>query len=273
MAAEGKNRRPESANFRIWPGVTLIAVCGFLLFLTVYAVAYRSNLIPLPEYLKGLLAQEYAEETAAEIRTEETGTLLPSRAEAEKIYYDPAAQDPKKLLADLRAPEKYYQRIRLSYLYEKRSEEIAADIYGYGDAWKLTQYSKNGEKEQSYICDGGQLYRDTGNPMLPAEVLPVGGFTPQNLLGLPALSVLQTAESALITFLPDEKILHVTYEPEENVRCICRIALDTGLITDVQLQRNEQTVMIMYTERFDLAPADIGQAGFFTIPDIGGNDQ
>ena len=52
MAHEGKRRKPDTTGFRIWPGVTLIAVCGFLVFFAVYIIAYRAGLIPLPDYVE-----------------------------------------------------------------------------------------------------------------------------------------------------------------------------------------------------------------------------
>ena len=272
MATDGKQKRPESVNFRIWPGVTLIAVCGFLLFLTVYVVSYRSNLIPLPEYLQALLAADEQEETIADSRTEEAEALISPPAEEKKVYYDPAMEDPRLLLASLQSPEQYYQRMRISYMYDSRTEDMVVDLYVLGSSWKLQSMDSEGSPVDLYICDGEKLYHGGKSALSEKAVTPVGEFTPQNLLGLPDLSRLQAEDTADIAFDAEDKNLHITYGTED-LRCECRIALDTGLITDIQLQREGQTVLFMYTELFDMSPAAVRQTGLFTIPDNGGIDR
>jgi len=263
MAAEGKNRRPESANFRIWPGVVLIAVCAFLLFLTVYVVAYRANLIPLPEYLKGLFDHTGSEQTAEVGETELYEALMPEGESEQGIYYSPGGEDPMQILQALQPPKQYRHRIRITRMPEDDREVLAAEIYVQEDRWKLTVTPENGTAEL-YLCSGSELYRK--NSMLPdGDTGAVGKFTPANLLGLPTLADLHQAE-ADVQIDADDKILLVAYTTAEGLHYVCRVGLDSGLLMEAQLQRDGKTLYVMYTELFDLAPEEFYRKDFFTIP-------
>ena len=263
MASEGKNRRPESANFRIWPGVVLIASCAFLVFLTVYVIAYRDNLIPLPEYMKGLFAHTGSEQTAQPGGTELYEALMPVVETEHGGYYNPAGEDPVRILQALRTPEQYRQRVRITRMREDTREVLAAEIFVQKECWKLTVTPEKGAAEL-YLCSGTDLYRK--NSMMPGgDTMPAGGFTPANLLGLPTLADLQQAETD-VEMHAEDKILLVSYEAADGVRYICRVALDTGLLMEVQLERDGEPMFMMYTELFDLAPEEFLQNDFFTIP-------
>ena len=95
--------------------------------------------------------------------------------------------------------------------------------------------------------------------------MPVGKFTPANLLGLPTLADLQQADAEVQTYASD-KVLLVSYEMAEGVDCICRVGLDSGLLMEMQILRDGETLFMMYTELFDLAPEEFLQNDFFTIP-------
>ena len=263
MAAEGKNRRPESANFRIWPGVVLIAVCAFLLFLAVYVVAYRANLIPLPEYLKGLFDHNGSEQTAVAGETELQEALMPEMETENGVYYFPAGEDPQSLLQALQTPQQYRHRIRITRTRDSVREISTAEIYVQEDCWKLTVTPEKGTAEV-YLCSGSELYRK--NNMLPeGATMAAGKFTPANLLGLPTLSDLKQAE-ADVQIREEDKILLVSYEMADGMNCVCRVGLDSGLLIEVQLMRDGETLLVMYTELFDLAPEEFLQNDFFSIP-------
>ncbi|MBQ8400942.1 MAG: hypothetical protein IJX14_03340 [Clostridia bacterium] len=260
MAGEGKNRRPESANFRIWPGVTLIAVCAFLLFFAVYAVAYRIHLIPLPDYLESILGGEAVQAESGE--TEGIAALMPEQETENGIYFDPSEEDPYAIWQTLQTPEQYRQRMRITRSRSGRRESFTADVYVQEEFWKLICYEE--DTSALYVCDGTDLYRE--NSLIPeGETVPAGGYTPANLLGIPNLADLQQTE-ADVQFSAASKMLRAAYVLENGTECVCQIALDTGLLMEMQMLQNGETILIMYTELFDLAPEELAQKNFFTIP-------
>lgn len=270
MASEGKNRRPESANFRIWPGVLLIAVCAFLLFLAVYVVAYRANLIPLPEYLKGVFEQNSSEQTADSGETELYEVLMPEMESENGVYYNPAGEKPEAILLALQTPEAYRHRIRITRSAGDIREVSTAEIYVQNDCWKLTVTPEKGTAAV-YLCSGTELYRK--NSMLPqGDIVPAGAFTPANLLGLPTLTELQEKEADVKIDTAD-KILLISYTTSAGVEWICRVGLDSGLLMEAQALRNGEMLFMMYTELFDLAPEEFLQNDFFTIPRTEGQNQ
>lgn len=263
MAADGKNRRPESANLRIWPGVLLIASCAFLLFFSVYAVAYRIHLIPLPEYLSRLLERNGEEQTSEPGETDILEALLPVGETVEGIYYAPAQEEADGILAAMRKPEQYHQRMQITRTTGGTRESTSADLYVQEDCWKLS--TATNDTGELYLCDGENLYRENG--LFPEGItMPEGNFTPENLLGLPALAMVQQHDSVETELFTSDKYLRVTYRTEEGLEYICRFGLDSGLLVEVQILREQETVLMMYTEFFDLAPAELERNDFFTLP-------
>ena len=272
MANEEKNRRPEAAGYRIWPGVTLIAVCAFLVFLTIYFIAYKTNLIPLPEYLEVLLQANTRTEETAEVRQEAAEVLLPPPETEQRDIFDPGDKEASAWLASLQPSEQYYHRMRIQYQQGDRTEEITAELYRQGTAWKLIRTDQKREEVRLYLCDGENLYRDGISSMTDTAVTKVGSFTPENILGIPSLKELQSWENMTVSFPSDEKYLQFSCDTEAGLQYAGMIALDTGLLIEMRVLQENAVIVTMYTEQFDMVPAQFRQTDFFTIPENGGID-
>jgi len=272
MAHEGKRRKPDTTGFRIWPGVTLIAVCGFLVFFAVYIIAYRAGLIPLPDYVEVLLNREAETGETAETQSVITDSLLPPQETDYREIFSPADTEPDVWFASQTAPTEYHQRMRIIYQQEEQKEEVSAELYRKDACWKLTVQEKGAEEPDLYLCDGTSLYRE--NPLFPDGILTgIGSFTPEGILGLPDIAALQQKEDIAVSFVDRGIHLQFFCSLEDNVQCAGLIAVDTGLITEVQLRQNGQVLLVMYTDLYDISPADIRQNDFFTIPENGGNNR
>ncbi len=273
MANEGKHRRPESSGFRIWPGVTLIAICAFLVFLSVYLIAYKTNLIPLPEYVEAFLQNKTQTEETAENRNDGMATLMPQPETEIREIFDPAAEDPAGLLESLNIPKQYYQRMQIVYQQDNLREETVVELYRKDSCWKLIKQRRKDDKMQLYLCDGEKLYRENPFVLADTAVTAAGSFTPENILGIPTLTTLQDWEGLMVSLLEDAKNLQFSCQTEDGLQYMGVIALDTGLLTELRVRKDDTVVLTMYTERFDMAPAGIQQTDFFTIPENGGNDR
>ncbi|MBR4960043.1 MAG: hypothetical protein IKY52_04020 [Clostridia bacterium] len=273
MASEEKHRKPESSGYRIWPGVTLIAVCAFLVFVTVYFIAYKTNLIPLPEYLEVLLEKNTPAEETTETRSDAADALFtPPETEIRDIF-DPGARDAYEWLVSLTSPEPYYQRMQIVYQQGDVQENVIVDLYRQEDAWKLIWTDRKSGTVRLYLCDGENLYRENVSAVTETSMTGIGSFTPENILGLLSLTELQTWENIAVSFTSDEKYLQFACQTEEGLQYAGMIALDTGLLTEMRLLREEEILLTMYTERFEIAPAQLRQTDFFTIPENGGIDR
>ncbi len=242
--------RPENTNFRIWPGVTVITVCASLVFIFVYVVAYRVHLIPLPSLLQNLLDTGGEKQVeAADIPAE---GRMPAQETLTGTYYAPETVDPYEMLAAMQVPSVYHQRMRITYA---DAEKQMVDLYRQGDAWKLIVEDPSGTS--LYQWNGAVLYRE--NARYPDGITTTAGsFTPENLLGLPTLTMVQSWAPSTVEMSTEDKVLRVRYAvataTDAEQEWVCRISLDASLVTEVQLYRNGEVVMAMYTEYFDLAP-------------------
>ena len=124
-----------------------------------------------------------------------------------------------------------------------------------------------------YLCDGENLYRDSISSVTEASVTKVGSFTPENILGLLSLADLQSRTDISVSFTSDEKYLQFSCSTEEGLQYAGMIALDMGLLTEMRLLRGDAVILTMYTEEFDIAPVQLRQKDFFTIPENGGIDR
>lgn len=242
--------RPENTNFRIWPGVTVITVCASLVFILVYVVAYRVHLIPLPSLLQDLL--DTGGEKQVEIADIPEEGRMPAQETLTSTYYAPETVDPYGMLASMQVPSVYHQRMRITYA---DAEKQMVDLYRQGEAWKLIVEGQSGTS--LYLWNGKVLYRESAR--YPDGITTtVGALTPENLLGLPTLATVQSWGAAdatsTVEMSAEDKVLRVRNVVDAEREWVCRISLDASLVTEVQLYRNGEVVMAMYTEYFDLAP-------------------
>lgn len=245
MAQTHRNDRPENTSFRIWPGVAVITACASLLFVIVYVVAYRAHLIPLPGLLQRLLEQGGENQMVAGENISQDA-YMPVQESLAVTYYAPEDEDPAALLAAMHTPTVYHQRMRIT----RGTATDTVDLYRQEDCWKLIVENKSGTL--LYLWDGAVLYRE--NPLYPEGIETVlGDNTPESLLGLPALSLLQSGDGT-VTMQPENKALRVQYPVEDGLEWSCRVTLDAALVTEAQLTRDGEAVLVMYTEYFDLAP-------------------
>lgn len=242
--ADGEN--PENTGFRIWPGVTVITVCASLVFIIVYVVAYRVHLIPLPGILQSLLSKGSEKQVVVENVAEEG--YMPSQETFSATYYAPEESDPFSVLVAMQVPEIYHQHMRITI---GDAEKKTVDLYRQGGSWKLIVEDEGGV--WLYLWNGDVFYRQ--NPLYPDGITTtLGTFTPENLLGLPDLAILQSLESASVEIVTADKVLRVRYSTDAELEWVCKVSLDAALVTEAQLLRDGQVVMAMYTEYFDLAP-------------------
>lgn len=252
MADEGKNKRPESTNFRIWPGVLVITVCASLFFVMVYVVAYQVHLIPLPGIFHTLWKGE-SEPVALPDETTFLTVEMPAQETREGQYYAP--DDPDAVLAALSTPEYVHQRIRISVGYpaEIDKKQVVVDVYRLGVRWEVYETTEDGAVSITR-SDGETLYRQ--NTLYPDGITTnVGAYTLENLLGMPSLSAVQAIETdhRTVELHPVDKVVTVRYTTGKSSEWICRFGLDSGLLIEAQLFHDGETVYTMYTEYFDLS--------------------
>jgi len=248
-------------------------VCAFLVFVTVYFIAYKTNLIPLPEYLEILLGKNTTTEETAETRSDTADVLFtPPETEMRDIF-DPGSRDAHEWLVSLISPEPYYQRMQIVYQRGDAQENVIADLYRQDDAWKLIRTDRKNGAARLYLCDGENLYRENVSAVTETSITKVGTFTPENILGLPSLTELQTWEDITVSFTSDEKYLQFACQTEDGLQYAGMIALDTGLLTEMRLLQDDEILLSMYTEHLEIAPAQLRQTDFFTIPENGGIDR
>lgn len=245
LAQGNRNSRPENTSFRIWPGVVVITVFASLLFLVVYAVAYQVHLIPLPGFLQEFFGNGDENQVVAEENALDDNTM-PMQETLTVAYYIPEEEDPDTLLAALHSSETYHHRMRIT----RGNRTDTVDLYRQNGCWKLIVENKSGTS--LYLWDGEVLYRE--NSLYPEGIETVlGDNTPESLLGLPTLSTIQSWNGT-VTMLSENKALRVQHTAEDGSEWVCRVALDVALVTEIQLTREGETVLAMYTEYFDLAP-------------------
>jgi len=269
MASEPRNiRKPEQKNFRIWPGILVIALCVFLLFAAVYIAAFRASLVSMPTFFTGLFGAE--SENREEAETANTEQLLPEQENGDEApsYYIPSLQSPFTLLDTIPKLELYHQRMRFFYVYDGTQKIVLAEVYVRGDCWKLVRTDMETGFVQTTVCDGNRLYRENATTAGDTVITPVGGYTLNSILGLPSLETLK--EQKLVFLKEEEKSLVIPTPERGGLRWECMVALDTGMLMQAQLMQRDTLLVSMFTELFDMAPAECNTEAFFTIPEIGG---
>ena len=260
-----RHNHPERKNsIPIWPGVLVITICACLLFLVVNYLGYKAGLLTLPRFMESVLSIQQKENentgTGDVLQNLQSGLDV---VETEYSYYHPENTDPLELLLSLHTAESFHQRMRFTAVDEKGvSRSWVTNLYAADDCWRIEQ------DNSLVISNGDNLWR--GNVAGRAYVTELGDFTWNNHLAIPNLAELQEYGKQYpenISFRETERTIYIEYQPSEMSRVLCHIAIDTGLVTELQIYVNEKQVLFMYTERISVSPDICNDLSLFAWPD------
>lgn len=263
-----KENYPVKKNsVRIWPGVLVITVFACALFLLVNYLGFKAGLITMPDFLRPIIAvqQDEEDQNRDNVLSQSLQPGLTS-AETQYTYYTPEQDDPVKLLQSLRITDSFHQRMRFTTMGDAGNSNRVVNLYAVGTKWRIEQ------ENTLCISDGESIWRVNANEK--ASCSEVGTFTWNNHLGIPTLGELQAygkENPDKVLFREADRIVFVEYHPGENSHVQCYIAVDTGLVTEMQVFVNNEQVLSMYTERASVSPDICTDAGMFTWTDTKGN--
>lgn len=259
-----KENYPEKkSSVRIWPGVLVITAFACILFLLVNYLGYKAGLLTLPGFLQSFITvqQDEADHSGEgnDSRNLQSGLTA---AETEYAYYDPQNAAPAELLQSLEMARSFHQRMRFSAMGQSGSSSWLVNLYTADACWRIEQentlFISNGESLWRGSTDGNSYRTQTGT------------FTWNNHLGIPTLRELQAygkENPDKVDFRETERTVYVEYHPGENSRIQCHIAVDTGLVTEMQVYVNDSQVLSMYTERTTVSPDICEDKSMFTWTD------
>lgn len=259
-----KENYPErKSSVRIWPGVLVITVCACFLFFFVNYLGFKAGLLSMPGILQSFITVQQDE---GEKHGEDGASLTLQNdlktPETEYEYYHPEREEPVALLQSLQPAQSFHQRMRFTAMSANSSHSWVTNLYTATSCWRIEQ------ENTVFLFDGENLWRS--NAQGHSYRTEIGEFTWNNQLGIPSLEELkafgeQYPES--VTFRDTERTVYMEYQPGEHTRVLCHIAVDTGLVTEMQMYVNGQQVLFMYTERISVSPDICEDKELFTWTD------
>ncbi|MBE6570406.1 MAG: hypothetical protein E7658_09365 [Ruminococcaceae bacterium] len=260
-----KENLPErKSSIRIWPGVLVITVVACALFLLVNYLGHKAELLAIPGFMEVFLPSQKGEND-----NRNDGSTLQNlqpgleTAETEYTYYRPEREEPASLLNGLQTAEAFHQRMRFTAVDGMGiSRSWVTNLYTAGDCWRIEQ------DNTLFVSDGVHLRRSNANGH--SYVTETGAFTWNNQLGIPTLEELQAygrLNPETVKFRDTERTVYMEYEPGEDSLLTCHIAVDTGLVTEMELYVNGKQILFMYTERISVSPEICEDAELFSTAD------
>lgn len=259
--------RDENDAVRTWPGIVLLVTVAVVICAGIYLFGYKTGYLPMPSYLERFFhLQDHAAghtdndglfRAFYQSLPVETETAAGMETETER-FFDPAPSEAEALFTSLNTPTKYHQRMRIMEQSSVNSEARyhSVTLYVNGSLARI----ESDDDIIIYDMDSGHCFRgDRSGGVITA----VGNHTPFTEIGLPMLSEIQVRNDLSLTFSPENKSITAVYTTE-TVDWKMVYAVDSGLLTEMQIERDGVRIFNMYTEQYTLYPEFA--ADLFRIP-------
>lgn len=247
---------------RTWSGIALLCVSTGILCVILYVFACKMGYISVPSYLEKLLhLQERTTDTIQESGGTQTFmTSLPEGSSEETgasyTYYVLEDAEAKDVFAALTEPKSFQQKIRITEQYSAES----APRYSVVMLYRQEDCMRIETADSVVIFRGDSCYRGDSSG---GSVFPRGKFTMYTEIGFPELQDVQAREDLTLTLQPEEKSVTAVYAVSETVWTLT-YAVDSGLLTEMKIDRNGVRVYSMYTEQYAVYPTL--SDGLFAFP-------
>ena len=259
-----EDKRETGASVRTWPGIVLLVCIAVVLCAGIYIFACKAGYLPMPAYLERFFSlQSGTDGTAADgDATRAFFSALPAGAPETTIaMLAPEEVDAKTLFTALVTPAVYEQRIRIM-----EQADAAAEIHTRIVTLTVDGELARVEKSIDRAGDTEVIVYDSARGICcrGETVYPMGKNTPYTEIGLPTLAQIQARSDLSVTFSEKDKALIVAFTADGTAWTLT-YAVDSGLLTEMQIVRGDVRVFSMFTDQYALYPTL--DAALFRIPD------